>query len=148
MEDGKKFDLARALVDIYGKDYTPSQPRMASLIEINEMTAADFLIGSAEAEAFENGNYVGLHRSTLRKVDVIANVLERTATRKLKTSAGWFDQHGSLEALAEWATKKPLITLLVLGFSVWSGCQKVVSLAKGETVRALVSFVLQAFGVG
>lgn len=121
---------------------------MASLIEINEMTAADFLIGSAEAEAFENGNYVGLHRSTLRKVDVIANVLERTATRKLKTSAGWFDQHGSLEALAEWATKKPLITLLVLGFSVWSGCQKVVSLAKGETVRALVSFVLQAFGVG
>jgi len=47
-----------------------------------------------EAEAFNAQQYVRLHLSTLRKVDVLANILERTIDEGLKTNARWKEIHG------------------------------------------------------
>jgi hypothetical protein len=74
--DDRKFDLARLFIDVYGTDYA-GYPRLESLMTLNSIRALGFMTGAQEAEAFEQQNFVGLHQSTLRKVDVIANFLTR-----------------------------------------------------------------------
>lgn len=64
------------------------------MLEKNSIQPRDFLNGASEAEAFERGNYVGLHQSTLRKVDVIANLAGRVRDRSLKTNTTWWEMHG------------------------------------------------------
>jgi hypothetical protein len=91
--DENKFDLARLLIDIYGEAYT-EHPRLTTLLHKNKIQPRDFLNGASEAEAFEQGNFVGLHQSTLRKVDMIANVAGRARDRSLKTSTTWWQMHG------------------------------------------------------
>ena len=87
--EDKKFDLARALVDLYGLGYI-GHPRMQKLIAKNKITNLDFLSGAEEAEAFINKEYVKLHLSTLRKVDIIANILKRTHDHKIQTNIQWW----------------------------------------------------------
>lgn len=96
VEDGRKFDLARGLIALFGVGYAPHgiSGRMHSIMDINSITAKDALTGAEEAKAFEEAEFVKLHQSTLRKVDVIANLLERTLDGSLKTESSWFDQHG------------------------------------------------------
>ena len=68
--DENKFDLARLLINIYGSDYI-EHSRLEKLVERNCITNTDFLAGKEEASAFDNKEYIKLHQSTLRKVDVI-----------------------------------------------------------------------------
>ena len=75
--EDKRVDLSRVLVDLFGVRYM-GHPRLTKLIERNKITHRDFLDGQEEADAFEAKKYVKLHQSTLRKVDVFANILERT----------------------------------------------------------------------
>jgi len=63
-------------------------------MEKNHITARDLLDGPGEAEAFETKEFVKLHQSTLRKVDVLANILGRLIDGSLKTNATWRDRHG------------------------------------------------------
>jgi hypothetical protein len=93
IEDDKKVDLSRILIDIYGTGYI-GHPRLETLLARNSMKPRDFLTGPQEAEAFEKRNFVGLHQSTLRKVDVIANLADRAQTRQLKTNTTWWEMHG------------------------------------------------------
>lgn len=93
--DDKKFDLARILIDIFGVGYI-GHPRLEMLLEKNHMRPPDFMTGKEEADAFDAGNYVGLHQSTLRKVDVIANLIGRAHDRALKTNTTWWEMHGGL----------------------------------------------------
>jgi hypothetical protein len=94
LPEGKKFDLARALIALYGVSYT-GHPRLETLVERNHITSRDFLTGKQEAAAFEQQDYIKLHQSTLRKVDVLANILGRAADDTLKTNARWWDRYGA-----------------------------------------------------
>lgn len=96
IDDMRKFDLARALVAIYGINYIGHKPsgRLHNLVSFNKMTMKDTLTGAEEAEAFENKEFVKLHQSTLRKVDIMANILERVIDGSLRTNASWWDTHG------------------------------------------------------
>jgi hypothetical protein len=116
--EDRKFDLARALVDLYGVGYI-GHPRLESIIKKNDITDKDFLVGAQEAEAFEKKEYVRLHQSTLRKVDTLANIFERTSNKSLKTSSTWAEQYGfTPSVVAEWAKEHWLVTLIVLGGGV------------------------------
>lgn len=118
VSEDRKFDLSRALVDLYGVGYI-GHPRLETLLEKNKITAKDFLTGKQEADAFDNKEFVRLHQSTLRKVDCLANLFERSLNGTLKTNATWTDRHGfSLAAVAEWAKEHWLITALVAGGGV------------------------------
>lgn len=109
-----KFDLARALVTIYGIGYI-GHPRLESLIQKNKITDKDFLSGKEEAAAFENGQFVKLHQSTLRKVDTLANIFERAVNDSLKTNSSWWEQRGyTVTALVELVTKHWLVTMLLV----------------------------------
>lgn len=52
------------------------------------------LAGADEAKAFEDKEYVKLHQSTLRKVDCLQTILERTAHGTLKTNAKLYEIYG------------------------------------------------------
>jgi hypothetical protein len=97
-----RHDLSRILIVLYGVGYT-GHPRLESLMAKNKIAARDFLVGAEEAKAFENAEYVKLHQSTLRKVDVLANIAERAENGALKTNATWWETHGgTLGAVLEW----------------------------------------------
>ena len=93
LEDANKFDLSRLLIDIYGVGYI-DHPRMEKLLSKNHIAPRDFLTGAQEAAAFENRDFVALHQSTLRKVDIIANIAGRAHDRNLKTNTTWWGMHG------------------------------------------------------
>ena len=122
--EGKKFDLARALVALYGPSYV-KHPRLTKLTEKNEMTKLDFLSGQEESEAFEKQEYIKLHQSTLRKVDIVASILERTANGTLQTNAKWWKRSGIhpkvlVELVEEhWAYSALTIIALILGCLAW-----------------------------
>lgn len=91
--EGKKFDLGRSLIALYGVSYV-DHPRLATLIEKNHIAHRDFLTGQQEADAFDKQEYIKLHQSTLRKVDILANILGRAADGTLKTNAKWCERFG------------------------------------------------------
>ncbi len=112
VDDDKKSDLARLFIDIYGVGYV-GHPRLENLLEKNSIKPRDFLTGPREAEAFENRNYVGLHQSTLRKVDVIANIAQRAHYRQLRTNTSWWDMHGGrLRTVSSWIVENQTIAFL------------------------------------
>ncbi len=112
ISDDKKFDLSRLLIDIFGTGYV-SHPRLETLLLKNSITMRNFLNGKEEAEAFEKREFVKLHQSTLRKVDVIANLAERAYNRQLKTNTSLWEMHGGRARLVlRWLAKNPFLTLL------------------------------------
>ncbi|MEA9653318.1 hypothetical protein ABFU65_20120 [Xanthomonas campestris pv. raphani] len=91
VKDEKKIDLSRLLISIYGVRYA-GHPRLESIMQTNRITHRDFLVGRDEAAAWNNREFVKLHQSTLRKVDVIANVAGRAHNRTMVTQAPWQDR--------------------------------------------------------
>ena len=120
LHDHRKFDLARELVTLYGLKYAPHtapsgrKGRLMSIIEMNHITNVDALQGAEEAAAFVNGEYMKLHRSTLRKVDVLANVFDRTHDKNLKTNASFTDKYGIHPvAIVELTKNNPIVSMLI-----------------------------------
>jgi hypothetical protein len=124
IEDDRKIDLARLLIDIYGVGYAP-HPRLTALLSRNAIQPKDFLNGKEESQAFENRNFVAPHQSTLRKVDILADILERAHERQLKTNTTWWEMHGGrYRALFEWLARNKIIAFLLtiagLLLAIWA----------------------------
>ena len=119
VDDSRKFDLARELINQFGPAYVPhgSSGRLHSLMEFNRITAKDALTGQQEAEAFDAGEYVRLHQSTLRKVDVMSNILDRILDGSIKTTATWREKTGYHPAIMVELIKEHWIWS-ILGFIV------------------------------
>lgn len=116
LDDNRKFDVARILIDIYGLAYAP-HPRLEKLLAINDIKPLNFKTGAEEAAAFDNHEYVQLHQSTLRKVDVISNILCRVHDRTLKTNTTWWQMHGGgVRTVLDWVFEHKGISF-VIGFS-------------------------------
>lgn len=110
--DNVRIDIARLFIDKYGVEYI-SHPRMEKLIELNHIQPKDYLSGAQEAQAFENKEYIKLHQSTLRKVDVFANLIERTIQNTLKTKARWYNIYGiSPQGLFEFAQNNWILQIV------------------------------------
>ncbi len=125
IKDENKFDLARLIIDKYGKGYS-GHPRLQSIITMNDLSSKHWLNGDEEARAFENGEFVKLHQSTLAKVDVIDNILKMTAQENLKTLSKLKDIYGiSPQGLFELAKDHWLYSLILVVLttllSVWIG---------------------------
>jgi hypothetical protein len=124
IEEDKKFDLSRLLIDIYGVGYI-GHPRLEKLLAKNNIQPLDFLTGAQEAQAFQDRNYVGLHQSTLRKVDVLSNIAGRTHDRNLEVETTWWEMHGGkVRTFLNWLIENPLIAFIasitgIIAFVVW-----------------------------
>jgi hypothetical protein len=100
---------------MFGSEYI-NHPRLKTLAEKNGITMLRALTGAQEAEAFKQKDYVGLHQSTLRKVDILHSIAERAYRRTLQTDASWWVRHGGrFRVVAMWvAENKSLIFVLTL----------------------------------
>ena len=111
VDDKNKTDLAHLIIDVYGPAYI-GHPRLPKLLDKNRISRRDFMTGEEEAEAFENKDFVALHQSTLRKVDVIANIAGRARDRSLRTNTPWWKMHGGRVTSAfNWIAEHPLWVL-------------------------------------
>lgn len=119
--DNKKFDLARLLIDIYGKMYA-DHPRLVSILNQNKISSKNWLNGEEEAVAFENKEFVKLHQSTLAKVDVFENIIKLTAEGQLKTKSKLSDIYGiSPQGIYEMAKDNWLISLIFFIITIFLG---------------------------
>jgi len=85
----------------------------------NKITDMGFLAGGDEAAAFDNGDYVLLHQSTLRKVDVMANIAHRLVDGTLKTEANRRDIYGGyIQYLLNEAKDHWIVVVLGMAASV------------------------------
>lgn len=108
-----RIDLNRLLIDIYGVGYI-GHPRLTKIIELNKISNKDFLTGSDEAEAFINKEYVRLHFSTLRKVDILANIADRADQGSLLTNTTWKENINFIpQVIGEWFKENWLASLLL-----------------------------------
>jgi hypothetical protein len=113
IDDNRKVDLSRLLIDIYGDGYA-GHPRIDSLMTKNEKKPLALMTGKEEAKAFLEGNYVGLHRSTLLKVGVLSNFATLAHDRQLKTDTSWRDMHGGgITAAGRWVIRDHLIAFIL-----------------------------------
>jgi hypothetical protein len=121
IKDENKFDLARLLIDKYGKRYS-DHPRLISILEMNKISSKHWLNGEQEAKAFEDKEFVKLHQSTLAKVDVIENILKLTAEENLKTKSKLKDIYGiSPQGLYELSKDNWLYSLILIILSTLLG---------------------------
>lgn len=121
IKDENKYDLARLLIDKYGKGYS-SHPRLPSILEMNKISSKHWLNGDEEAKAFDEKEYVKLHQSTLAKVDVFENILKLTAEESLKTQAKLKEIYGiSPQGLFELAKDHWIYSLILIFLSALLG---------------------------
>lgn len=93
ISDKNKTDLARLLKEIYGNNYS-NQPHLTEIMKLNSMGVRNYLAGKEEADAFDKKDFISLHQSTLKKVDVISNLANKTHEKKLKTNINWWQYRG------------------------------------------------------
>ena len=93
IHEAVRRDLARVLVRLYGPKYIGHR-RLKKLAEKNHISMKDFLLGEEEAQAFDEKQYVALHLSTLRKVQIISDIAIGAADDKLKTDASKKEVYG------------------------------------------------------
>lgn len=114
LPEGNRLDLAKVLGDIHGPGYV-ANPKLAALVKKNKLTDRDFLSGAEEATAFEAGEYVKLHQSTLRKVEIISTLLDRSIDGSLKTDVSLKTSLGGWWSLVLYGIKEHWVVAL-LGF--------------------------------
>lgn len=105
-------NLANLVQQMYGARYI-GNPKMRRLAERNGITLRDFADGQNEPEMFARGDYLGLRLSTLRKVEVIAEIGELAQRYKLKTDTNWFARNwGTFTGCVEWIAENKIFALI------------------------------------
>lgn len=128
LSDDKKFDLARVLVSLYGRNYASHtyekdgkvyNGRMMVLAAMNNVAIKDAMSGADEANAFKAKNYKALHMSTLRKLDMIANFFDRAHANTLKNNGTFREKYGfHYSIIPELIKVHPIYTLLIVCSSI------------------------------
>ncbi len=118
------FDLARILIDIYGENYAV-HPRMENTFALNGLKNRDFLTGEQEAEAFANGEYGKISKSTQRKTGGFDSIVKNVRSNALETESGWLEQYDwwlRAQIHIEKVYVHWLFKLLVIASVLYSAC--------------------------
>lgn len=119
--NSNKIDFSRLLNDYYGKNYI-AHPKMVNLMKKNKITDKDFLNGADEALAFQKKEYVKLHQSTLRKVNIFADFLDLTLNKQLKNDSKWYEKYGySPQGIYEYCTQTWWIQIIIALLNLFLG---------------------------
>ncbi len=106
--------MSRLLVALYGNKYI-DHSRLEKLIDKNNISKRDFLSGNLEAKAFVDKDFIKLHQSTLRKVDILANIAGRASRNELKTNLTWIKYYIKYPIVFfELITKHPVISGIIV----------------------------------
>jgi hypothetical protein len=122
---GQLFDLDDLVEKKYGKRYA-AHPKLYNLAQINRYSILGFRTGKDEAELFKQSAYFENKLSTIRKVNIIANILEDLLSDKLLTNNRKFAT--IIRRIEENSTYKLLaiiVTVLTLVLIIWAILQAV-----------------------
>ncbi|MFV8354349.1 hypothetical protein [Flavobacterium sp. XS2P14] len=98
IEDQFRYDLPEILGLIYTYDFEkhnyPTKGQLLNISIRNKITTTDALKGKDEADAFDNRDFLKLHMSTIRKVEMIDRILTLEEKRKLKVNVWLYKSCG------------------------------------------------------
>lgn len=130
---GRRVNLAQLLVECYGEHYA-AHPRMQDVINFNVLNREGFLVGQDEVMAFRDGRFLALHNSTLRKVAVFDEILEKMLDGTLRTRAKWHEVYGvHPEALVALVMSHWVFGVLTILAAIGGVISLVVWLARGSS---------------
>jgi hypothetical protein len=97
IDDDRKYDFPRILRLLYTYAYEKNNPdgRLLNLAKRNNISTIHALTGAEESTAFNNKEYLRLHMSTLKKVDIIESIVHRTEAEQLKVNVGLAKIYGT-----------------------------------------------------
>lgn len=84
LDESCLIDMHASLVKEFGRRFA-SKPQLLSLAEMNGLSLAEVMTGDAELEALQRGDYQVVSRSTAKKAELIAQILELYAEGRLVT---------------------------------------------------------------
>lgn len=85
ISEDKRYNLSKLIAFEYGKDYA-DDPKMKNLIILNwGKLPRDYLEGQDEIEAFENKDYIKMHKSTIEKVKFFRYIFIKLLHKEVKT---------------------------------------------------------------
>jgi hypothetical protein len=86
IDDDLKYDLSDILGLIYTYNFVEHKPngQLLNMANLNSISTRDALTGKEEAGAFEQKQYLQLHMSTMRKVEIIDRILKELEQETIK----------------------------------------------------------------
>lgn len=131
INDDLKFDFPRILGQIYTYGYEKNQPkgRLLNLASRNKISTDQSLTGQEEADAFTRKDYLPLHISTLKKVDIIESIIHRTENSDLKVNSTKRDIFGlTIPGIFSIVKETPwlLIIVSIIGYFIGAALEPVV----------------------
>lgn len=98
IEEQFKYDLPEILGTLhtykFEKHQKPSSGQLMNISIRNSISTRDALTGAEEAAAFERRDYIALHMSTMRKIEMIDRVLTLQEKKELKVNVSIFRSCG------------------------------------------------------
>ncbi len=96
IDDDLKYDLPLILNKMFTKKFEEHKPdgKLLNLVRRNKITDQGVLTGKEEADAFDAKQYLELHSSTLRKVDMMASIVNHLKRGKLKVNSSVIEIYG------------------------------------------------------
>lgn len=96
IEDQFKYDLPEIIGSLYTYKFEKHKPngQLLNLSKRNRISDRDVLVGKDEATCFENSEFLMLHMSTCRKVEIIDRLLSLEEKKQLKVNVSVIDIYG------------------------------------------------------
>jgi len=90
ISEENKYNLSKLILNRYGKNCV-DDPKMYNLMTLNGGIHRDFLSGADEVKAFENKDYLKMHKSTMCKVYWFSSIFYQLIKNKIKTDKfNWY----------------------------------------------------------
>jgi hypothetical protein len=113
--DTNKLDLPKVLGQLYTYGFEKHKPfgQLLNLAARNRVSNRDALPGIEEAKAFEDGNFLNLQMSTMRKVEIIDRLLTAQDNGTLKHNASIKDVYDlTIPGIILMVKESPLLFLI------------------------------------
>lgn len=115
IEDELKFDMPDILGKIYTYNFVEHKPsgQLLNMSKLNAISTKDALTGKEEADAFEQKDYLKLHMSTMRKVEMIDRILNLLEQGSVKTKSKKNEVYGlSFLGMIEIVRNSPILLFI------------------------------------
>lgn len=137
--DTNKIDLSEVFGQLFTYNFETDKPdgKLLNLAERNRISRRDALVGADEPAAFIKKEYLSLHMSTSRKVEIIDRLLTGYKSGELKHNARTKDVYGlSILGIISLVRESPplwifwSILIFITGVIADSAIQKAIGLCK------------------
>lgn len=136
IEDQFRYDLPEILGLIHTYQFEkhdhPTKGQLLNIAHRNKITSRDALKGADEATAFDSRDFLKLHMSTIRKVEIIDRVLTLQEKKKLKVNVSPITSCGLTPAGIIEIVRNNWIL-----FTIWSLIMAILGMALEPVVQRL-----------